>query len=199
MRNSVTLISLLLIYMSGSRIIYLAVAGYFALVLFKRQSKLAMVVPLSALLSLFFFSVVKGTDFTDRGLIYSALWSGLSKSWFFGTGPNSLEIALANGDLPGFLPSHEHGFAPHIIANFGFLAFGALVLFLFVRSSMLLGGEAPNYRVIDSLPLLVLSLTFSTETPLVFTYSGAFSWAWYLFLSKDLRKHEDATKPSILT
>ena len=196
-RNSITLVSVLLIYMSGSRIIYLAIALYFAWSFFKKFRRMALAIPLSAVLSLVVFLTVRGTDFTDRGLIYSALWTGLSKSWIFGTGPNSLEIALANGDLPGFLPSHEHGFAPHVISNFGLLTFVALILFLVVRTNTLSGGESPNYRVIDVLPLLVLSLTFSTETPIVLTYSAAFSWAWFLFLSRNLRDDEGAINEQI--
>ena len=198
LKNLASLLCLTLIYMSGSRIVYFAVMLFFVLQFAKKIRNYSLIIPFSVGLSLLFFATVRGTDFTDRGLIYSALWSELSEKWIFGSGPQSLEFAFANGKLPGFLPSHEHGIAPHIISNFGLLAFTAIFLFLVARTRRLAAGDKPNFAVVDALPLLVLSITFSTETPLVFTYSGVFSWAWYLFLSRNLL-HSSEPRPNSKT
>jgi hypothetical protein len=185
---------LVLIYLTGSRVAYFAIAVFILFWGIKKVNVLLLTVPLAMAFSAVVFLVIRGTDFTDRGLIYTALWIELKDKLVLGAGPTTLTAAFAHGNLPGFLPSHEHGFAPHVITNFGVLAFIALVAYATLAVLRTWKISERSFQVTLLLPIALLFLTAGTETPILISAIGPFSWAWYLFVSTS--QHEIIRKAS---
>lgn len=182
---------LVLMYLTGSRVAYFAIAVFLVFWVMKKLNVLLLAVPFAMAFSAAVFLTIRGTDFTDRGLIYTALWIELKDKFLLGSGPTTLSAAFAHGNLPGFLPSHEHGFAPHIITNLGVLCFLALLVYATLAVLKTKGISTGSFQVTFLMPIALLFLTAGTETPILISAIGPFSWAWYLFVSTSQHKIVD--------
>jgi hypothetical protein len=172
-----------LIYLTSSRAALLAILVFLILWFTKKLKLLIFVIPMALVSSASVFIFIRGTDLTDRGLIYSALWTELQDKWIFGGGPLTLEKAFAHGNLPGFLPSHEHGVAPHVITKLGILVFVSLFVYLVLAVWVNRNVPWKNYKVTLLSPMGLLFLMAATETALQLAATAPFSFAWYLFVS----------------
>ena len=189
-------ISSILIYLTGSRVAYFALFVFFLFWVTKKAKLLTYALPIAIATSAVIFVSVRGIDFTDRGLIYAALWSELRDKFIFGGGPLTLQNAFAHNLLPGFLPSHEHGFAPHVITTIGVLGFLSILVFSCIAVTKTRKITVTSVSLTLLLPVAILFLTASTETPILLNASGPFSWAWYLFVSVS-REESDNLETSL--
>jgi len=179
-----------LILASGARTVYLAIV-IFLIIMLPPLKNLARFAPITMLLvSLIVFSTARGYDLSGRGLVYEVLAKSLENNWLFGAGPTALSQAYQNGQIV-FLAYHEHGIAPYLLGRFGVLIFfGFALLFIFKSKKP---SSTSDFSI--TLPFVATALTFASETTLQLNISGAFAWAFLVYLGNKSDFLDEAASP----
>ena len=133
-------------------------------------SPLMRLLPLIGLAGSLFVYLFSGPlELTGRGYIYELSFSEVRQHWLIGPGREILQVAYDQGRST-FLIAHEHGEAPYLLTNGGFIAFSLFA----VAVMALCAARTPLVAVLAAVPAAVAFVTepaweFSTRSPLFFS------------------------------
>lgn len=166
-----------LILMTGSRLVIIALFFVLFFSFFRIQViyTLTWIVVISS--GLLFFANLDPSALTGRGLIFSVGREYFLNNIFFGFGYGALTDASFFSGIISYRVSHEHNGIGALLIRHGILGGIAFVIFLWQFGTRLVSRM--NLQVLF---LLVLVLTFPTESNSDFSIQNTFAWV-YLFIS----------------
>lgn len=110
------------------------------------------------------------SDFTGRGAAYLVSRQALESTPLFGPGREIFRDAYLKGYTPGIQFLHEHGLAPYILTNAGYVGLAVMLAVLIWFATF----AKSSYAIVMT---AVLAFSFTTETVVEFNVRSPYFWA----------------------